>query len=44
MMGKTICALSDAAALPAISFVTKFKDEFIQHIKGRSFHQERLNA
>ena len=43
MMGKTICALSDAAALPAISFVTKFKDEFIQHIKGRSF-QEKLHA
>ena len=33
MMGKTICALSDAAALPAISFVTKFKDEFINYIQ-----------
>ncbi|MDE0518463.1 MAG: NADH-quinone oxidoreductase subunit NuoF [Oligoflexia bacterium] len=33
MMGKTICALSDAAALPAISFVTKFRDEFEQHIR-----------
>jgi NADH-quinone oxidoreductase subunit F len=28
MMGRTICALSDAAALPAISFVTKFRNEF----------------
>jgi NADH-quinone oxidoreductase subunit F len=28
MMGKTICALSDAAAMPAISFVTKFRGEF----------------
>ena len=36
MMGKTICALSDAAALPAISFVTKFKDEFIQNIQKTS--------
>ncbi len=33
MMGKTICALSDAAAMPAISFVTKFRDEFEAHIK-----------
>ena len=33
MMGKTICALSDAAALPAISFVTKFRDEFEKYIR-----------
>jgi len=33
MMGKTICALSDAAAMPAISFVTKFRDEFETYIK-----------
>lgn len=33
MMGKTICALSDAAAMPAISFVTKFRDEFETHIR-----------
>lgn len=36
MMGKTICALSDAAALPAISFVTKFRDEFEQHLYGEN--------
>lgn len=37
MMGRTICALSDAAALPAISFTTKFRDEFVYYIKeGRS--------
>lgn len=38
MMGKTICALSDAAAMPAISFVTKFRGEFEQHLanKGRA--------
>ena len=34
MMGRTICALSDAAALPAISFVTKFKDEFLNSIQN----------
>jgi len=33
MMGRTICALSDAAALPAISFVSKFRDEFERHLK-----------
>ena len=33
MMGKTICALSDAAAMPAISFVTKFRHEFEEHIR-----------
>ncbi len=33
MMGRTICALSDAAALPAISFVTKFREEFETHIR-----------
>ncbi|MGZ3796526.1 MAG: NADH-quinone oxidoreductase subunit NuoF, partial [Pseudobdellovibrionaceae bacterium] len=27
MKGKTICALSDAAALPVLSFVSKFRDE-----------------
>ncbi|OFZ20046.1 MAG: NADH oxidoreductase (quinone) subunit F [Bdellovibrionales bacterium RBG_16_40_8] len=37
MMGKTICALSDAAAMPAISFVTKFRDEFEFYVReGRS--------
>jgi NADH-quinone oxidoreductase subunit F len=33
MMGKTICALADAAAMPAISFVTKFRHEFEEHIR-----------
>lgn len=37
MMGRTICALSDAAALPAISFVSKFRDEFEHYVReGRS--------
>ena len=34
MMGKTICALSDAAALPAISFVQKFRSEFEYYIRN----------
>jgi NADH-quinone oxidoreductase subunit F len=37
MMGKTICALSDAAAMPAISFLQKFRSEFEQHLsKGHA--------
>jgi NADH-quinone oxidoreductase subunit F len=35
MLGTTICALSDAAALPVISFVSKFRDEFEYHIKEK---------
>ncbi len=33
--GKTICALGDAAAWPAKSFVTKFREEFRYHIDHR---------
>ena len=32
MIGKTICVFADAAALPAKSFVSKFRDEFNDHI------------
>jgi NADH-quinone oxidoreductase subunit F len=39
MMGTTICALSDAAALPVISFVSKFRDEFEYHI-----HEKRCKV
>jgi NADH-quinone oxidoreductase subunit F len=33
MMGNTICPLADAAVMPVQSYVTKFKDEFIEHVK-----------
>ena len=33
MKGRTICALSDAAALPVLSFVPKFRDEFEYYIR-----------
>lgn len=37
MKGKTICALSDAAAMPVLSFVNKFRDEFEFYVReGRS--------
>ena len=32
IMGKTICALGDAAAMPVASFVKHFRDEFQYHI------------
>ncbi|MCB0362011.1 MAG: NADH-quinone oxidoreductase subunit NuoF [Bdellovibrionales bacterium] len=45
MMGKTICALSDAAAMPAISFVSKFRDEFEFFVReGRSKVRGALHA
>ncbi|HSN90309.1 MAG TPA: NADH-quinone oxidoreductase subunit NuoF [Anaeromyxobacteraceae bacterium] len=33
VMGNTICALGDAAAMPVLSFVKKFRDEFLQHVE-----------
>ncbi len=31
--GTTICALADAAMMPLDSFVSKYKDEFVEHIE-----------
>ncbi|MGO9274175.1 MAG: NADH-quinone oxidoreductase subunit NuoF [Terriglobia bacterium] len=33
ILGKTLCPLGDAAALPAISIVKKFRHEFEEHVK-----------
>jgi NADH-quinone oxidoreductase subunit F len=35
IMGNTICPLGDAAALPTISFLKKFRDEFEHYIQHR---------
>jgi len=35
IMGRTICALGDAAALPVISFVKHFRSEFEYHIQNK---------
>ena len=35
LRGRTICALADAAVMPAQSFVWKFREEFDRHIIGR---------
>ena len=35
IMGRTICALGDAAAMPVRSFVKHFRDEFAYHIEHK---------
>jgi len=35
MLGRTFCALGDAAAMPTISFVMKFRSEFEAHLDGK---------
>lgn len=35
MLGRTFCPLGDAAAMPAIAFVEKFRDEFEAHLGGK---------
>jgi NADH-quinone oxidoreductase subunit F len=35
MMGRTICPLADAAAMPAQSFIWKFREEFDRHIQEK---------
>lgn len=35
MMGMTICALSDAAAMPVLGFLQKFPEEFQFHIQNK---------
>jgi NADH-quinone oxidoreductase subunit F len=33
MLGRTFCALGDAAAMPTTGFITKFRDEFEEYLK-----------
>jgi len=35
MLGRTFCPLGDAAAMPTISYVEKFRDEFVDYLKHR---------
>ncbi len=35
MLGRTFCPLGDAAAMPTISIVKKWRGEFEEHLKGR---------
>ena len=36
MKGKTICVLSDAAAMPIESYLKHFRDEFERHVRERA--------
>jgi NADH-quinone oxidoreductase subunit F len=42
MMGTTICALSDAAAMPVRSYIQKFRKEFEYHVKEKSCDVEKV--
>jgi NADH-quinone oxidoreductase subunit F len=35
MMGRTFCPLGDAAAMPTLGFVKKFRKEFEDYIDGK---------
>ena len=35
MLGRTFCPLGDAAAMPTIAFVEKFRSEFEDHLNGK---------
>ena len=35
MLGRTFCPLGDAAAMPTIAFVNKFRQEFEDHLDGK---------
>lgn len=35
MLGRTFCPLGDAAAMPTIAFVKKFRKEFEEHLDGK---------
>jgi NADH-quinone oxidoreductase subunit F len=35
MLGRTFCPLGDAAAMPTIAFIKKFRQEFEDHLNGK---------
>ena len=35
MLGRTFCPLGDAAAMPTISIVKKWRNEFEDHLRGK---------
>jgi NADH-quinone oxidoreductase subunit F len=44
MMGNTVCALADAAAMPVQSFLTKFRAEFDAHLQHGGCPQRAARA
>jgi NADH-quinone oxidoreductase subunit F len=43
MLGRTFCPLGDAAALPTISIVEKFEEEFVAHLDGKPCPYEKTS-
>jgi NADH-quinone oxidoreductase subunit F len=43
MLGRTFCPLGDAAAMPTLSFVEKFRGEFEAHLDGQPCPFEHVN-
>jgi NADH-quinone oxidoreductase subunit F len=41
MLGRTFCPLGDAAAMPTISIMKKWRGEFEEHLKGRCAYESR---
>jgi NADH-quinone oxidoreductase subunit F len=44
MLGRTFCPLGDAAAMPVIAIVKKFREEFEAHLEGRPCPFEEQGA
>lgn len=44
MLGRTFCPLGDAAAIPTMSIVKKWRHEFEQHLEGRPCPFEKAGA
>src|SRR5260221_222764 len=43
LLGRTFCALGDAAAMPTISIVEKFPEDFEAHLNGHPCPYEHAN-
>jgi NADH-quinone oxidoreductase subunit F len=41
MLGRTFCPLGDAAAMPIISYVQKYREEFEAHLNGQTCPYEK---
>jgi NADH-quinone oxidoreductase subunit F len=44
MLGRTFCPLGDAAAMPTMGFIKKFRKEFEDHLEGRPCPYEKEGA
>jgi NADH-quinone oxidoreductase subunit F len=42
MLGRTFCPLGDAAAMPTMSIVKKWRNEFEDHLKGKCAYQSAV--